>query len=215
METHTASISAKELREAFIEHVLLHGKLPQSVFQFMKTLNRREAEFYEFYNSFQSLEKDIWTGIFEETLTKLRSEDVYASYSSREKLLAFYYTWIEVLKNYRSYVVHSYKSKLRPEEWMNSPMRAFREQFLEFAKNLIQEGIASKEIVERKYVSDNYDKLIWMQLQFVLKLWMDDESRAFERTDAGIEKAVNLTFDLMGNSVLDSVLDFGKFLFQK
>ena len=214
-QQNTETISAKELRDAFIEYVLMNGKVPASVFQFMKTLNKRESEFYDHYNSFHALEKDVWTGIFEETLTTLRSEDVYATYSAREKLLSFYYTWIEVLKNYRSYVVHTYKMKLRPDEWLNSPMKAFKEQFQDYAKNIINEGITNGEIVERKYLSDNYDKAIWMQLQFVLKLWMDDESRGFERTDAGIEKAVNLSFDLMGNSVLDSVLDFGKFLFQK
>lgn len=215
-QQHTSeAISAKELRDTFIEYVLMNGKLPASVFQFMKTLNRREAEFYEHYNSFQSLEKDVWTGIFEETLIKLKSEEIYESYSAREKLLSFYYTWIEVLKNYRSYIVHTSKLSLRPDNWMSSPIKAFREPFLTYAKSLINEGIDKNEVVKRPYLSDNYDKLVWMQLMFVLKFWMDDESRGFERTDAAIEKAVNLSFDLMGNSVLDSVIDFGKFLFQK
>jgi hypothetical protein len=213
---HTSeAISAKELRDTFIEYVLMNGKLPLSVFQFMKTLNRREAEFYEHYNSFQSLEKDVWVGIFEETLSKVKNTEVYESYSAREKLLSFYYTWIEVLKNYRSYIVHTSKLSLRPDNWMKSPIKGFREPFLTYAKNLINEGIAKNEVVKRPLLSDNYDKLVWMQLMFVLKFWMDDESQSFERTDAAIEKAVNLSFDLMGNTVLDSVVDFGKFLFQK
>ncbi len=215
-QQHTSeAISAKELRDQFIEYVLMNGKLPQSVFQFMKTLHRKESEFYEHYNSFQSLEKDIWLGIFEETLSKVKSQEVYESYSAREKLLSFYYTWIEVLKNYRSYIVHTSKLSLRPENWMNSPLKGFRESFLDYAKSLIHEGIDKNEVMKRPFLSDNYDKLIWMQLLFVLKFWMEDESRGFERTDAAIEKAVNLSFDLMGNSVLDSVVDFGKFLFQK
>jgi hypothetical protein len=43
---------------------------------------------------------------------------------------------------------------------------------------------------------------------------MDDTSNAFEKTDAAIEKSVNLAMDLMGKSPLDAALDFGKFLFQ-
>jgi hypothetical protein len=213
---HTSeAISAKQLRDSFIEYVLINGKLPASVFQFMKTLNRREAEFYDHYNSFQSLEKDVWIGIFEETLSKLKSEEVYESYSAREKLLSFYYTWIELLKNYRSYIVYTSKLSLSPDSWIKSPIKGFRESFLTYAKSLINEGIEKNEVVKRPLLSDNYDKLVWMQLMFVLKFWIEDDSRGFERTDAAIEKAVNLSFDLMGNTVLDSVMDFGKFLFQK
>jgi ubiquinone biosynthesis protein COQ9 len=47
-----------------------------------------------------------------------------------------------------------------------------------------------------------------------LKFWIDDTSNAFEKTDAAIEKSVNLAMDLMGKSPLDAALDFGKFLFQ-
>jgi hypothetical protein len=36
----------------------------------------------------------------------------------------------------------------------------------------------------------------------------------FEKTDAAIEKSVNLAFDLIGKGILDNALDFGKFLYQ-
>ncbi len=52
----------------------------------------------------------------------------------------------------------------------------------------------------------------WVQALFVLKYWIEDSSINFEMTDAAIEKAVNLSFQLMHSNTLDSLLDFGKFI---
>ena len=55
----------------------------------------------------------------------------------------------------------------------------------------------------------------WMQLLFLLKYWMDDNSPKFERTDVAIEKSVNVIFDVFDSTPLESLLDFGKFLFKE
>ena len=76
------------------------------------------------------------------------------------------------------------------------------------------EGKETQEIANRPVISDRYDEALWIQVLFVLKYWLDDNSPRFEKTDAAIEKSVNLAFDLMGKSALDSFLDFAKFLYQ-
>ena len=48
----------------------------------------------------------------------------------------------------------------------------------------------------------------------MLKFWKDDSSADFEKTDAAVEKSVNLAFDLIGKGAVDSVVDFAKFLYQ-
>jgi hypothetical protein len=53
-----------------------------------------------------------------------------------------------------------------------------------------------------------------MHLGFLLLFWRDDESAGFEKTDAAIEKSVNLAFDLIGKGAVDSAFDFAKFLYQ-
>jgi hypothetical protein len=53
-----------------------------------------------------------------------------------------------------------------------------------------------------------------MHFMFILQFWAHDESANFEKTDAAIEKSVNLAFDLIGKGILDNALDFGKFLYQ-
>ena len=93
-------------------------------------------------------------------------------------------------------------------------MKEFKEKFKDFASDIIMEGKETQEIANRPVISDRYDEALWIQVLFVLKYWLDDNSPRFEKTDAAIEKSVNLAFDLMGKSALDSFLDFAKFLYQ-
>jgi hypothetical protein len=51
-------------------------------------------------------------------------------------------------------------------------------------------------------------------MAFLLIFWKDDTSAGFEKTDAAIEKSVNLAFDLIGKGAVDSIFDFAKFLYQ-
>ena len=44
--------------------------------------------------------------------------------------------------------------------------------------------------------------------------WKEDNSPGFEKTDAAIEKSVNLAFDLIGKGAVDSAIDFAKFMYQ-
>jgi hypothetical protein len=55
----------------------------------------------------------------------------------------------------------------------------------------------------------------WVQLLFLLKFWMEDKSPGFEKTDMAIEKSVQTVFELFDNTPLDSIIDFGKFLWKE
>jgi hypothetical protein len=48
-----------------------------------------------------------------------------------------------------------------------------------------------------------------------LKFWLDDSSPSFEKTDIYIEKSVKVTFELMNIAPIDSLIDFGKFIFKE
>lgn len=205
-----------KIREAYIDYLLEHGKQPASVYQFMKQLKMKEGVFYEYYNSFSAIDKELWKSFFDETLTRIKSENVYNEYSVREKLLAFYYTWIEVLKDNRSYVTYSIsQSKGRGLMWSHADhLTAFKSAFLDYANELLAEGKETEEIVDRPIIGSRYDEGLWKQLLFVLNFWVNDDSQGFERTDAAIEKAVNLSFDLMSRSAFDAAFDFARFLYQ-
>ncbi len=200
------------IREAYIKHMLETGKRPVSVYAFCQQLNSTEATFYESYSSFEAIEKDIWKSFFEETLNKLKVDETYRNYTAREKLLAFYFLWVQQLRENRSYILLQREKPLSPG-LHPAKLEAFRIAFYAYIHELLKEGYQSGEVKERKYISDQYVHGFWIQALFVLRYWIKDDSERFEMTDAAIEKAVNLSFQLIDSSALDSMLDFGKFVF--
>ena len=142
----------------------------------------------------------------------LEKDAQYQEYSTKEKLLAFYYTLIEVLKSNRSFVMLCFEGVSKKD--VSPPfMRDFKEVFGNYAKNLIEAGTVSNEIVDRPVIGKRYHEAMWIQMMFLINFWSNDTSKQFENTDAAIEKAVSLSFDLLGPGPLDSILDFTKFLY--
>ena len=204
--------NAKKIIESYMDYVLTHGHRPPSVFQFMKGLKLREDKFYDHFGSFNTLEKEIWRSFLRETITVLDNDESFNTYSAREKLLAFYFTLVEVLRNERSYVAYSFGEIKRPE-LTPSFLKGFRDDFLTFVQGILNEGMSTEEIIQRPVLADRYKDGLWLQLIFVINFWLKDESKKFVATDAAIEKSVNLSFELMGRGPLDAMIDFAKFLF--
>ncbi|BDC99349.1 TetR family transcriptional regulator C-terminal domain-containing protein [Persicobacter psychrovividus] len=202
----------EKIKHEYLDYYLTKGHDPKTVYHFCKELKIKEEAYYEHYNSFAQIRADIWRSLFLETKKGIMEDDVYSSYSVREKLLAFYYTLGEMLKSKRSFVVQDFPRS--PKEFIKkSQIKAFKEPYLLFVQDLVQEGIETGEIKSRSKLEAKYKEALWAQCVFIIDFWTKDDSEQFEATDAAIEKAVNLSFELMGASALDSILDFGKFLF--
>jgi hypothetical protein len=202
----------QQLRDAYKLYWLENGKAPVSVYAFCKIVDVPEQSFYDSYSSLESLEKDIWLGIFEDTINQLKADETYQHYSAQEKLLAFYFMWVQKLKTDRSYILIQ-KEKFGFPVLHQGQLDSFRKAFYTYAEELVKEGYQTREIKERKYISDQYKHGFWLQALFVLKYWISDTSDKFEMTDAAIEKAVHLSFQLIGANSIDGLLDFGKFMF--
>ncbi|HCX22072.1 MAG: hypothetical protein CMB80_25675 [Flammeovirgaceae bacterium] len=207
------SVTAEQFKQAYIEEVLTTGQNPPSVFAFAKGLKSSEKEFYNYFNSFRSLERSIWADWLQETVKAIENDEAYTDYSVREKLLAFYYTWLETLKEHRSFVLKRFEETPKTE---SSPffLDSLKQVFEEFLHDLILEGKDTSEIMERPF-SNQYSKAFWLHFLFISRFWANDDSTDFEKTDAAIEKSVNLAFDLVGKGPLDSMIDFAKFMFQQ
>ena len=209
------NIEQKEkIRDAYIDYVLTNGERPATVYSFMKSIDIAEEEFYKHFSTFESVDASAWRVFFNHTLDTIKTQDVFDGYSSREKILAFYFGLVEHLKSNRSYVTWCFKntSKL---QYNNPPyLSDFKKMFEEFANQVINEGIGSGEILERKFISDKYKDALWIHLVFIIHFWIEDNSTEFEKTDEAIEKGVNITFDLMAESPLDSMVEYGKFLWR-
>ena len=207
------AISKEKLQEAYMEYVLLNENIPHSVFAFSKHLKIKEAEFYDHYNSFNALEGDIWKSWFDATVAVLHKDDAYNGYSIREKLLSLYYTWFEVVKGHRSYLLLRFErvSVKQPDP---SFLKKLKVSFLEFMEDLVIEGKDSGEVAERRW-SQQYSKGFWLQFIYLTKYWADDDSDGFEQTDALIEKMSNFSMDMISRGALDSFLDLAKFFIQQ
>lgn len=204
----------EKILKAYRQALLTEGKQPSSVFVFCQSMNITEDQFYEFYGSFEAVEKEIWKGYIDNVAGRLAGDTSYTAFSVREKILAFYFTLAEVLRGDRSFVLFCLK------EWKNpaitpSFLQGFKKEFEAWLAPVLNEGKQSGEIAKRPMLDNRYDTLLWLHLLFILQFWSKDDSAGFENTDAAIEKSVNLAFDLIGKGVLDNAIDFGKFLYQK
>jgi AcrR family transcriptional regulator len=219
MEKTAAKKTAKsepksKIIAGYLDYVLEHGKEPASVYKFAKELKMKEEEFYGYFTSFEAIKSAVWGHLFDTTINNLESQEVYKEYSAREKLLGFLFTLVEEMKKNRSYLLSLYGSKRDLKNLLPAEVKTFRSKFKDFANELILEGKETEEIANRPVITERYDEALWLQVWFVFQFWLKDSSVNFEKTDAAIEKSVNLAFDLMGKSALDTFLDFAKFLYQ-
>ncbi len=158
--------------------------------------------------------KDLWKSVVQETQQAIEAEKVFDSYSVPEKVLAFYYTFIELLKPRRKAIVTQFDEmwfwQLWPEE--SDSMKVPFEKYMD---QLIGEGLQQREVADRPVITGYYQHALWYQLMFILKFWVHDESENCENTDVAIEKAVRLAFDLMGYNTMDSLFDLTKFVIKR
>lgn len=204
-------ISAEELQNAYVDYVLTQGQMPKSVYIFAKENGMSEEEFYTHFGSFEGIEQSIWTGLCQKALTEVENQEIWSQYSSREKALAFFYAFIELLKSKRSFVLYSLKQS-SPKIGSPSVLKGVKPIFEGFATEIINQGLEVGELADRKFFTAKYKDALWMQFGFILNFWAKDSSAGFEKTDEAIEKGINVTFDLFEKSALDSLLDFGKFM---
>jgi len=109
MATKKIILSKDLILSMYMNHTLEHNEKPKSVFHFSKANGFTEAEFYTFFGTLESIEKEIFNVFFEKTIELLQKDDNYESYDMKTKLLSFYFTFFELITANRSYVVMTLK----------------------------------------------------------------------------------------------------------
>ena len=210
----TAKMTPEKIIAFYMEDVLQDEVFPKSVFKFCKSHKVKEEEFYSFFGSFEVLQKEIWNRFYLHTESLLKRDKSYQGYSSREKLLSFYYTFFENLNLNRSYVLFALGEEPSPLE-QHKQFSVLRGSIRDFAIEITEENNEEKMTRLSKHKPQVVAEAVWVQWVFLLKFWMKDRSPGFEKTDLAIEKSVNTVFDLFDSTPLDSLLDLGKFLFKE
>ncbi len=207
-------VDSKYIISKYMDYVLEHGDYPKTVYKFCKEIKIKEQEFYNFFGSLDNLDKDIWTTLFIETVEVMRKSKEYDDFTSREKMLALFYSFFETLTLNRSYALFALNRYDMPLKSLKQLM-GLRIQIKDFAAELIE---ADNEEKTHKFVKNPitvFSEGAWLQFLFLLNFWKNDESTRFEKTDVAIEKSVNTIFDLFDNTPLSNVIDFGKFLWNE
>lgn len=206
-------ILKEDIISYFMEYVLLNNKKPDSVYSLSKQYNFNEKDYYKFYGNFSALEQSIFKVFYEKTINLLEKNNEYQNYSSRDKMLSFYYSFFELLTANRSYVVYALGSQtknLKKIDILKKLKKSFSNYIDKLDITLLETNQETLDKIQNKTLKES----AWFQLLLTIKYWLEDTSPSFERTDIFIEKAVNTSFDLINIKPLKSVLDLGKFLYK-
>ncbi|AXG70625.1 hypothetical protein KORDIASMS9_02866 [Kordia sp. SMS9] len=199
---------------AYMDYVLEHGAQPKNVYAFAKSNNFDEAKFYEFFSSFKSLEENIFTTFGTNTLEVLANSEEFATFDARNKLLSFYYTFFEMITANRSYVVYGLTSDKNQLQSLKL-LKGLKTVFTDFIESLDLKTLDLNQERLEKLQNRAINETAWIQFVMAMKFWLDDTSSSFDKTDQYIEKSVNASFDLIDNTPLKSIVDFGKFIFKE
>lgn len=129
-------------------------------------------------------------------------------------MLTFFFTFFELLTLNRSYVLFTLDGNRKMLDKINE-LKGLRGHIKGFATALIDGANAERTLKITKQNPAIFSEGAWVQFLFLLKFWMDDSSAGFEKTDVAIEKSVRTIFDVFDNTPLDSLIDFGKFLYKE
>lgn len=207
-------ITDSDIIAMYMDYVLEHDIAPKSIYKFCKTNQLEESRFYEFFGSMEGIQKAIWIKFFSNTKSLMQKNEEFESFSNRDKMLTFFYSFFELLTLNRSYVLFILDNDKGLLKNMTQ-LKGLRNHIKNFAKELITDGNADKSVKITKHNPELFSEGAWLQFMFLLKFWLDDDSAAFEKTDIAIEKSVNTIFDVFDNTPLNNIIDLGKFLFKE
>jgi len=207
-------IDDNKIISLYMDYVLSHQATPKNIFTFCKENAIEEADFYSFFGSFGNLRQMIWVKFFENVQQTILKDDAYPTYSDKNKLLTLYFSLFELLTLNRSYVVYSLKENDKGLKNLTD-LKLFRNEFKAFINQIIAENPKPDFVKLDKLTKPVFSEGAWIQFLLLLKYWIEDTSKGFEKTDILIEKSVNTVVDLLDTKPLESLIDLGKFLWKE
>lgn len=205
--------SIEKILKGYIEFELLNGRAPHSVLELTKKIKMTETTFYKVFSNLDKLRQAIPLNAIDATILRLDEDEQYEEFTSREKLLSLYFTLFEELQHNRSYYLFNY-SNIKEASSGFKDWSPFMDKMNEKITEILNEAKLTDEIKDRPFIGDHYAKGYKVVFTYLFRVWLKDDSEGFSTTDAAIEKSVNLSFDMLGVSPLDSLIDFGKFVFK-
>ena len=198
----------------YMNYALENIDKPKTVYQFTKQNDFSETEFYRFFGTIESVEKEIFKIFIEKTIELLHKDKEYETYDMKSKMLSFYFTFFEILTANRSYVtmcLKKHQNDLKNLMQLSSIRPIFKNYVAEIISDDYLINVEKFQNIQKKTIQETS----WIQLLFTMRFWLEDSSPSFEKTDIYIEKSVKATFELMNIAPIESLIDFGKFIFKE
>ena len=214
MATKKSAITKDKIVSMYMNYVLENSEKPKSVYHFTKLNDFTETEFYAFFGTIESIEKEIFKMFTEKTIDLLQKNKEYEMYDMKSKMLSFYFTFFEILTANRSYVVMVLKEHNNQLKKL-ALLSGLKNSYKNFLIDIITDDFRTQQERFQNFQEKTFIETSWIQLLLTMKFWLDDASPAFEKTDIYIEKSVKATFELMSIAPIDSLIDFGKFIFKE
>lgn len=198
----------------YMNDILEDNHNTKNVYVFCKKNNIQESDFYTFFGSLDAVKQSIWKKFLENAITTVEKDSNYLNYPDKNKLLSLYFTLFEILTLNRSYVVYSLMENKEGLKNLKD-FKDFRNHFKNFIKDIMDTSTSENSRRVAKVARPVFSEGAWIQFLFILKFWMDDTSKSFEKTDIIIEKSVNTVVDLLDTKPLENLFDLGKFLWKE
>jgi len=210
----------KELNSDYLlslygDYLLENRERPKSVYSFAKENKFEEKEFYQFFSSFDHLEKEILKHFFQKSLDLTIEIEGYEEMSAKERLLNLYFIFFENLTINRSLVTMILEKR---DLTMLQKMQKLKSEHRTFVKTL---DFNDLEILEKakesfkNFNSKSREEILWLHFLSIIEFWQKDESPNFEKTDLYIEKTIDTGFQFIDHEPLKKFVDLGKFLWKE
>ncbi|MEM6911361.1 MAG: hypothetical protein AAF555_07230 [Verrucomicrobiota bacterium] len=201
------------LREHYLHKLREEGQAPASVYRFCQELGLSERDFFSHFASFEAIEQGFWRETVTGVLDAVRAGEEWDSFDARQKLLTFLYAFTEKSLDFRSLLLLRFQEVSVFKKLGVS--RGMEEAFKDFAREILEQGRESGEVARRGRLNALQPEALYVLFRAVMDYHLKDTSEGYERTDAFIEKAVTLGFDLLRTQVIDSTFDLARFLFAR
>ena len=210
----------KELNSDYLlslygDYLLENRERPKSIYSFAKENKFEEKEFYQFFSSFDHLEKEILKHFFQKSLDLTIEIEGYEEMSAKERLLNLYFIFFENLTMNRSLVTMILEKR---DLTMLQKMQKLKSEHQTFIKTL---DFNDLEILEKakesfkNFNSKSREEILWLHFLSIIEFWQKDESPKFEKTDLYIEKTIDTGFQFIDHEPLKKFVDLGKFLWKE
>ncbi|RZJ33072.1 MAG: TetR/AcrR family transcriptional regulator [Chryseobacterium sp.] len=208
-------ITEDKLFELYGDYILNHGERPKNVYRFAKDNDFEEKDFYDYFTSFEQIEKRMIQHLFESSLLLASEVNDTDLITAKEKLLNVYFIFFENMTMNRSLVLMILgKDKINSIKTLQNLKQSHR-AFIKTLDFNDMELMKNAKGDVKNFTEKSREEALWLHLVSCIDFWKKDTSPAFEKTDLYIEKTVDTGFELIDNEPLRKVIDLGKFLWKE